>query len=125
MNSLEAALQGKDTTTRGDLHVSFELGDRSWKLSCSDGVRSPSRYSVNAGDQAAVLDWQFRVTGPGPDEIDLARRGIAGVALPGAPIAAHIRFTGSRSLSIAESFCVSRMKRTTTSVQAITAVAYQ
>ena len=56
MTSLDTVLQGKDTTTEGDLHVSFELGDKSWKLSCGDGVRSPSRYSMNAGDQAAVLN---------------------------------------------------------------------
>ena len=56
MTSLDAALRGKDTTSQGDLHVSFELGDRSWKLSCGDGVHSPSRYSVNAGDTAAVLE---------------------------------------------------------------------
>ena len=56
MTSFDTVLQGKDTTTEGDLHVSFELGDKSWKLSCGDGVRSPSRYSMNAGDQAAVLN---------------------------------------------------------------------
>ena len=56
MNSLDTALQVKNTTTQAGLHVSFELGDRSWKLSCSDGIRSPSRYSVSAGDQTAVLD---------------------------------------------------------------------
>src|SRR5215471_6580316 len=56
MTSLDTVLQGKDTTTEGALHVSFELGDKSWKLSCGDGVRSPSRYSMNAGDQAAVLN---------------------------------------------------------------------
>jgi len=56
MTSLNTVLQGKDTTTQGNLHVSFELGDKSWKLCCSDGTRSPSRYSVNAGDQAMVLD---------------------------------------------------------------------
>ena len=56
MTSLRTVLQSKDTTTSGDLHVSFELGDKSWKLSCGDGTRSPSRYSVSAGDQAAVLE---------------------------------------------------------------------
>jgi len=56
MTSLDTALQDKNTTSRDDLHVSFELGDRSWKMSCGDGIRSPSRYSVSAGDQAAVLD---------------------------------------------------------------------
>jgi len=56
MKTLDTALQGKDTSTQAALHVSFELSDRSWKLCCSDGVRSPSRYSVIAGDQAAVLE---------------------------------------------------------------------
>jgi hypothetical protein len=46
MTSLDTVLQGKDTTTQGDMHVSFELGDRSWSLSCSDGIRSPSRSSA-------------------------------------------------------------------------------
>src|SRR5882762_8017265 len=63
MTSLETVLQGKDTTSQGDLHVSFELGDRSWKMSCSDVVRSPSRYSVNAGDQAAVLEFMDKARG--------------------------------------------------------------
>jgi len=49
-----------DLENQGDLHVSFELADRSWKLSCSDGTRSPNRYSVNAGDQAAVLDCRVK-----------------------------------------------------------------
>ncbi len=55
MTSL-SVLQSENTTAQRELHVSFELGDKSWKLSCGDGMRSPSRYSVNAGDQAAVLD---------------------------------------------------------------------
>jgi len=49
MTSLETALQDKDTTSQSDLHVSFELGDRSWKLSCSDGIRSPSRLFGECG----------------------------------------------------------------------------
>ncbi len=56
MASLESVLRSENTTAQRELHVSFELGDKSWKLSGSDGVHSASRYSVNAGDQAAVLD---------------------------------------------------------------------
>lgn len=56
MTSLESVLQSENTAARRELHVSFELGDKAWKLSCGDGTRSPRRYSVNAGDQAAVLD---------------------------------------------------------------------
>jgi transposase len=40
----------------GELYMSLELGDRSWKLTIGDGRRGPSRYSVEAGDTAAVLD---------------------------------------------------------------------
>jgi len=36
--------------------MSFELGDKSWKLTASDGRRGPSRFSLHAGDTAAVLD---------------------------------------------------------------------
>jgi transposase len=36
--------------------MSFELGGKSWKLTASDGQCGPSRYSVHAGDTAAVLD---------------------------------------------------------------------
>jgi hypothetical protein len=35
--------------------VSFELGNKRWKLTMSDGRRGSSRHSVCAGDQAAVL----------------------------------------------------------------------
>jgi transposase len=49
-------VQGKDTASQGELYMSFELGDRSWKLTISDGRRGPSRYNVAAGDTAAVLD---------------------------------------------------------------------
>jgi transposase len=36
--------------------VSFELADKTWKLSLSDGRRGPSRYIVDAGDTFAVLE---------------------------------------------------------------------
>jgi transposase len=39
-----------------DLYLSFELGDKRWALTMSDGRRGPSRYSVYAGDRAAVLE---------------------------------------------------------------------
>jgi transposase len=56
MATTQTVLQGKDTASQGELYMSFELGDRSWKLTISDGRRGPSRYSVAAGDTAAVLD---------------------------------------------------------------------
>jgi len=55
MNAPGAA-QGKDTGTAGELYMAFELGEKSWKLSLSDGAHSPSRYTVAAGDKAAVLE---------------------------------------------------------------------
>ena len=56
MTTTQTVLQGKDTATQGELYMSFELGDKSWKLTMSDGRRGPSRYTVDAGDTAAVLD---------------------------------------------------------------------
>lgn len=55
MNAPRTALHGQDTTITGSLYVAFELGDKSWKLSLGDGVRSPSRCTVAAGDTAAVF----------------------------------------------------------------------
>ncbi len=57
MATTQTVLHGKDTATVGELYMSLELGDRSWKLTIGDGRRGPSRYSVEAGDTAAVLDW--------------------------------------------------------------------
>ena len=48
--------RGKDTGTAGELYLAFELGENSWKLSLSDGAHSPSRYTVAAGDTAAVRE---------------------------------------------------------------------
>ena len=56
MATTQTVLHGKGTATQGELYMSLELGDRSWKLTISDGRRAPSRYSVDAGDTAAVLD---------------------------------------------------------------------
>jgi transposase len=55
MNAPGAA-HGKDTGTASELYVAFELGEKSWKLSLSDGGHSPSRYTVAAGDTAAVRE---------------------------------------------------------------------
>ncbi|MBB5464967.1 hypothetical protein HDG32_001061 [Paraburkholderia sp. CI2] len=56
MSTTPTVPQGKDTAIQGQLYMSFELGDKSWKLTASDGRRGPSRFSVHAGDTAAVLD---------------------------------------------------------------------
>lgn len=56
MATTEAILRGKDTTAQEALYSSFELGDKQWKITASDGKRNASRYSVAAGDKAAVVD---------------------------------------------------------------------
>ena len=38
------------------LYVSFELSDKVWKLTASDGCSSASRYDVAAGDVTAVSE---------------------------------------------------------------------
>lgn len=60
MNASQTVLQGKDTAIEPALYVSFELGDTAWKLTCSDTHRGPSRFSVAAGDQAAVIECVHR-----------------------------------------------------------------
>jgi transposase len=56
MATIQTIPPGKNTANQGELYMSFELGDKQWKMSCSDGRRGPSRYSVSAGDTAAVAD---------------------------------------------------------------------
>ena len=56
MQTTQTTPQGKDTASQSDLYVSFELADKKWKLSLSDGRRSPSRHTVDAGDTVAVLE---------------------------------------------------------------------
>jgi transposase len=54
MSTTQTAPQVKDTAVAGELYMSFELGDKKWKLTASDGHRGASRYNVDAGDMAAV-----------------------------------------------------------------------
>jgi transposase len=56
MSTTMAVEQCTDTVARGDLCVSFELGDKKWKVTASDGCHTPSQYGVDAGDKEAVLD---------------------------------------------------------------------
>jgi transposase len=51
-----SVLHAKHTAKQGDLFVSFELGDKQWKLSIGDGRHGIYRYRVAAGSKAAVLD---------------------------------------------------------------------
>jgi transposase len=56
MNTSRTALQGKHTGEAGELYMALELGEKNWKLSLSDRSRSPSHYTVAAGDTAALLE---------------------------------------------------------------------
>jgi transposase len=56
MKSTQAVLEGKDTAIEPALYISFELGDKVWKLTFGDGRRHPGRFSIAAGDHAAVLE---------------------------------------------------------------------
>lgn len=55
MTTTQWILQGKQEADPAALYMSFELGDKKWQLTLSDGHRGPSRYNVEAGDTAAVL----------------------------------------------------------------------
>lgn len=55
MKTTRAVLQGEDTTSEAALYLSFELGDKMWKLTFGGGRRNPARYTTRAGDQAAIL----------------------------------------------------------------------
>jgi len=54
MSMTQRALQRQGKAIQGELYISFELGDKKWKLTASDGHRGPSRYNLDAGDTAAV-----------------------------------------------------------------------
>jgi len=54
MSTTQTVPQGKDTAIAGELYMSFELGDKSWKVTVSDGRHSPSRFNVDAGDTATI-----------------------------------------------------------------------
>jgi len=55
MNAPKTVLQHELTTNECALHVSFELGDKKWRLCCGDGRRRSS-FTVAAGDRAGVLE---------------------------------------------------------------------
>jgi len=56
MTKSSAVLRIKDTTPSAALYMSFDLGDRQWHLCFGDGRSGVSRYTVAAGDTAAVAD---------------------------------------------------------------------
>lgn len=55
MSTTQLVLLGKEESAADALYMSFELSDKKWQLTLSDGRRGPSRYSVEAGDTDAVL----------------------------------------------------------------------
>jgi len=56
MAATQTVPQRADAATQGELYVSFELGDKKWKVTAGDGRFGPSQYSVDAGDKEAVLN---------------------------------------------------------------------
>jgi transposase len=55
MDAPETALRGQDTTVVGRLYIAFELGEKTWRLSLSDGAHGLSRCTLAAGDTASVF----------------------------------------------------------------------
>lgn len=55
METTQAVLRSEDTTSEAALYMSFELGEKSWKLTCGDARHKPVRFEIGAGDQAGVL----------------------------------------------------------------------
>jgi transposase len=61
MKTTRAAPKIERTAIQGELYMSFELADKTWKLTISDGRRGPSRYTVDAGDTVAVMECLTKV----------------------------------------------------------------
>ena len=64
MSTTQAALHLEDTAKPGDLYVSFELSDKSWKLTFGDVGGAVSRHTVTAGDQAIKPPWPIASFAP-------------------------------------------------------------
>ena len=56
MKTTQTVPQVEHMAIQGELYMSFELADKTWKLTISDGRRGPSRYTVDDGDTIAVLE---------------------------------------------------------------------
>jgi transposase len=56
MRTFLTVTEVRETTNPGQLYMSFELADKRWNLTTSDGRRRPSRHGVDAGDTTAVLE---------------------------------------------------------------------
>lgn len=81
MTTTQTVLQGRDAANQGGLYMSFELGDKSWKLTMSDGRRDPGRHNVDAGDTAAVLECRLNRR-RNPSSVYRKLNGCGGVMLP-------------------------------------------
>lgn len=55
MSTTQIVQSGQDITIQADLYKSFELCDKKWQLTMSDGRHGASRYSVEAGDMATAV----------------------------------------------------------------------
>lgn len=62
MSSIHTVLHGEDTQLLSELYMSFELSDKKWQLTLSDGRKGSSRHAVNAGDTAAVMQCIAKAT---------------------------------------------------------------
>ena len=49
MAATQTVLQRADAVTQGELYVSFELGDKKWKVTAGDGRVGPSQYAWTPG----------------------------------------------------------------------------
>jgi transposase len=47
MSTIQAVPRRANTAVLDELYMSFELGDKTWKVTASDGHHSPSRYQVD------------------------------------------------------------------------------
>lgn len=56
MKSIELVSRGECAVKQHDLFMSFELGDKRWKLSIGDARHGVSRFDVPAGNTAAVAE---------------------------------------------------------------------
>ena len=66
MATTQTVLQGKDTASQGELYMSLDLGDRSWKVTIGDAVAvragiastlaTPLRFLIAWPRRARALD---------------------------------------------------------------------
>ena len=72
MSTTQTVPQREDTAIQGDLYMSFELGDKSWKVTASDGHRSPE--PVQRGRRRHGRSCALHRQGPGALQARAAAR---------------------------------------------------